>query len=324
MTFRPQVEQLESREVPYAVSGAWTDNHITYSFVPDGTMFNGQQSTLFAYMDSQMERAIWQGIYRDALNTWAEVANIEFEEVADGGQPVGTIGLKQGDSRFGDIRFGSIADEPDAILSKGYAPTASGTKAGDTHIDNQVGVNQWVTFNGETWYRDLYSLVLHEIGHTIGMNHVTQNSVMISPVRKVVTGLLADDINGIRNLYGARPASGETFLADMYEAFGGNNSSATATNLGTITFASLTANDHSVRDVDYYKFKAATTGYYTVAVDGSATINSTTAKVNRFLLAGQTYTFSVRAAAQTEYYLAISKDPAMIAQLLALEKQKGL
>lgn len=312
--FKPQLEQLEDRTVPYSVSTPWADNAITWSIMPDGTMFDNMPSTMYADFDAKFGAGVWQAEIERAFETWEQVANIDFTQVADDGTSQSATGKVQGDSRFGDIRIGSIPF--DTYTGYAYKPgDFPGIKSGDIKLDSEQ--TNWNIHIGQRV--DLCAIMIHEIGHAIGIRHSANvDALMYSGFRAFPdVALHADDINAVRNLYGARPAS--FFEADPFETWGGNNSSLTATNLGTVEFASLVANDHSSRDVDYYKFKAPTSGTYTITVDGSAALNGTTAKtVNKFLNAGSTYTFSVRAATLSEYNLSVSKVQPLAAEVGSL------
>jgi hypothetical protein len=63
--FRPSVAQLESRLVPYALSGdAWpVPSLVTISFVPDGTNINGYASNLDSTFNAKYGSAsAWQSV----------------------------------------------------------------------------------------------------------------------------------------------------------------------------------------------------------------------------------------------------------------------
>ena len=91
---RPQLEGLESRVVPYAVSGnAWPSPQlITISFVPDGTPVSTSgtsvvNSNLFAAFNGN-PRLInqWQTQILKAAQAWAAQININFAVVGDDGE----------------------------------------------------------------------------------------------------------------------------------------------------------------------------------------------------------------------------------------------
>src|SRR5438105_2715293 len=95
---RPQVEALESRLVPYALSGdAWPGPQlITLSFVPDGTVLgtnaNGNiTSNLFATFNAKFgSTSKWENQILKAAQQWAAQTNINFAVVADNGTAIGS------------------------------------------------------------------------------------------------------------------------------------------------------------------------------------------------------------------------------------------
>src|SRR5215210_5249099 len=106
---RPQPELLETRVVPYAVSGfAWPQPAlVTLSIVPDGTLVNGYPSNLNSTFNTKFgTRGNWQKVILKAAQVWAERTNINFSLVTDNGAPWGSGGIQQGDPNFGDIRIG--------------------------------------------------------------------------------------------------------------------------------------------------------------------------------------------------------------------------
>jgi hypothetical protein len=105
---RLTLELLEDRTVPYALSGyAWANPNVSASFMPDGTITdNGSSSVLFTTLNALAPTATWQREFARALQTWATVSPLNFHFVPDNGAPDGSSGLGQGDSNFGDVRFG--------------------------------------------------------------------------------------------------------------------------------------------------------------------------------------------------------------------------
>src|SRR5208282_3668786 len=103
------LEQLEDRLVPTVWGIPWPDpQHLTISFVPDGTNVAGQSSNLFQTMNQIASTHDWEMTILKAFQTWAADANVNVGIVPDGGQPLGAPGLVQGDSRFGDIRIAAV------------------------------------------------------------------------------------------------------------------------------------------------------------------------------------------------------------------------
>jgi hypothetical protein len=271
---RPQVELLESRLTPYALSGnAWPSPQlITISFVPDGTVLgsNGSgpiTSNLHAAWDAHFgSAATWENLVLKAAQTWAQQTNINFAVVPDDGAAIGTGNYQQGDPGMGDIRIGGYNFGPGGALAQADLPPPANNYsiAGDIQFDTGVGFN-----NGTTY--DLYTVAMHEIGHALGLYHSSSSTaVMYGAYTGTKHGLSTDDISGIRAVYSA----GAARSPDLYDVGLGNNSFLTATpltnlidpNLLTALVGNLDITTTS--DVDYYTFLAPlnTSGTLTVTV----------------------------------------------------------
>jgi hypothetical protein len=190
------LEQLEDRMAPAVFGTPWPDaRHLTLSFVPDRTAVASNGSSLFQTLDAIKPAAQWQDEILRAIQTWAAVANLNVGVVADGGQPFGAPGLVQGDARFGDIRIGA---QPMDSLSLAVATppgSSSGTWAGD------ILLNSNYDFDGPN--TDLYSVMLHEFGHALGLSDSTDPaSVMFPSAGAPVSQLSAGDIAAVQALYG--------------------------------------------------------------------------------------------------------------------------
>ncbi len=197
------LEPLEDRTTPALFGSPWPDpQHLTLSFVPDGTPIAGSGSNLFQSLNAVKPAAQWQNEMLRAIQTWESVANINVTVVPDGGQPFGTSGNLQGDSHFGDIRIGA---EPMASSSLALAippdPTYSGTWAGD------IILNSNYTFDGSS--TDLYSTMLHEFGHALGLpENFDPSSVMSVNSPTLLSQLSPGDVAAIQSLYGPPGSTG--------------------------------------------------------------------------------------------------------------------
>jgi hypothetical protein len=129
-----------------------------------------------------------------ALREWTRYANFTLSQ-----------GQQQGAERTVDILFASGShgdgypfDGAGAALAHTFYPAPPNPEpiAGDMHLDAD-----------EAWRSganvDLYSVVLHEAGHALGLGHSDRPGAVMYPYYKLSTGLTDDDIAGIRALYGS-------------------------------------------------------------------------------------------------------------------------
>lgn len=132
-----------------------------------------------------------------AFAAWQAVSNIKFVQVSDNGAAFNSP------SAVGDIRIGAHAfDGPYGTLAHAYFPPPNGyTAAGDLHFDSS---ENW-TCNASGV--DIGVVAMHEIGHTLGLQHENTTTVAIMDpyYNSGLSTLQKDDINGITTLYG--PAS---------------------------------------------------------------------------------------------------------------------
>lgn len=213
----------------YRLASRWsgtagTPRTITWSFVPDGTVIDGQPSDLFAKFDaayaSQGGRATWIKRFEDSFKRWSQVAGLNYTFVTFGGNDwddgaafvntAGAAGLR------GDVRIGGInIDGPSSVLAYNYYPST-----GDMVMDTADTALYAGTAN---FNRFLRNVVMHEHGHGSGLAHLESSnaSFLMEPfINTSFDGPQQDDIRANQAHYGDRNES--------------NNSFGTATNLGAI------------------------------------------------------------------------------------------
>ena len=132
-----------------------------------------------------------------AFNTWSEVADIEFVQVADDGAPV-----TQGDAADIRVAFGEIDGEDD-ILAFAFFPVNQEFEGDEFEGDILFDADETFFFS----FRDQFlNTAIHEIGHSIGLEHIDRNVVkaIMNPISSDATSLFADDEIGATRIYGAQ------------------------------------------------------------------------------------------------------------------------
>ena len=219
LAFKASMDHLEDRRVlsASALGNAWPDpTHLSLSFAPDGTGDAGQSSALFQTMNTAGTTSAWQGAIVRAYQTWAAGANLSIGVKADGGQPLGTAGATEGDSRFGDIRIGAISQAPGVLAVTQPFSYTGGTWAGDVNFSSA----DIISLDGRSGTEDLYTLALHEAGHSLGLGDSADTaSAMHDSYSGPRSGLSSSDITAIQALYGAHP-TGTTSNGSWYSPTG--------------------------------------------------------------------------------------------------------
>jgi hypothetical protein len=237
------LEQLEDRCTPSALGQPWpSPNQLTLSFAPDGTLVNGASSNLFATLNRVAPTSQWQQVMLKGFQSWVPYANINIGLVPDGGQPFGTNGSVQGDTRFGDIRVGMAALPANLVATTSPFSWTGSTWSGD------VILNSSYTFciNGGGQY-DLFTVAAHEAGHALGIpdNSTDASSMMYASYTGPRSSLDSLDIANVQALYGAR-------TADAFDAAHANDTLASATSIDN-SHLGFNADITTPTDVDWYR-----------------------------------------------------------------------
>lgn len=259
----------------YVLSGgSWPNpSLITYSIAPDGVSWDSGTNVLNATWNAKFGSSdVWQAEIARALATWQSVADINIAPVPDSPYSFNTAGQSQSDPRFGDIRFGGypFADRSSTLAQTYYPPPDGATGAGDVEINTamnfRIGTGSGSGFSSGY---DLFSVLLHETGHSLGLGHARGAAQVMYPVYQGVrAGLSPDDIAGIQAIYGAR-------TLDRYQTQGLGFSTESAID---ITSALTVAAKTTIADVwvpfigtaEYFSFVAPSTTDQAVQVTASA------------------------------------------------------
>lgn len=138
-----------------------------------------------------------------AMQEWSRYVWITWTQKSSPGQD------KTIDFKFSNTSPEGNFDNAGGTLAIAYSPPpqTSESLAGDLFFDEH---ERWTSDGSGT---DLFSVALHEIGHSLGLDHSADGDAVMYPYYNEVTMLAADDIAGIRSIY----ASTTNLAPDLYE-----------------------------------------------------------------------------------------------------------
>jgi len=264
-------------------SGIGRPVELTWSIVPNGTNLPrglgepASPSNLISFLDtihhggaspggSDLTQRDWFDLFESSFERWDELSGIDFSyESNDDGASLssGNRGIlgRRGDHRIsGHSIDGQISP---TFLAYNFFPNHA-----DMVIDTDE-VNRWG--NPEDNFIRFRNMLMHEVGHGLGLNHVTSGDAdfLMEPfLATSFDGPQLDDILGIHRLYGdvnEAGAGNEDYLnATSFGRFWpgesrkmGSDANDTVVDFSEVDFLSI--DDDS--DVDFFRFTMLAPGF---------------------------------------------------------------
>ncbi|XP_041749134.2 matrix metalloproteinase-28-like [Coregonus clupeaformis] len=179
---KPNSGQRLRRKRHSQLAGRWHKHHLTYRVVNwPGHLPRGQVALAA----------------RKAFQLWSNVSALTFREVIQGSADI-RLAFYKGEHNDG---MGNAFDGPGGALAHAFFPCR-----GEAHFDM---AERW-TLNGYKGH-NLFMVIAHEVGHTLGLEHSPVRHALMSPYYKKLgkaTVLSWDDITAVQQLYG-KPESGQ-------------------------------------------------------------------------------------------------------------------
>lgn len=182
---------------------------LTWSLVPDGTpLTGGATSELVQLLDTTFDvgsgegdlaARSWFPVVADAFDRWSELGGVtlRYEPSDDGALHRGSPGIL---AVRGDIRLAARAiDGLSGVVAASEYPDS-----GDIWLDTD---DFWQFGNPAGDYLTLRNVLMHEIGHALGLDHVESDdaAILMEPrLQFDFDGPQVDDIRGLHYLYGDR------------------------------------------------------------------------------------------------------------------------
>lgn len=164
-------DTANDNQIDSLLSGTrWANSTISYSFPASNSPLFWSMLSGSGYGSQSGDGEPWnsavkpltsadQGYFENALQQWANVANLNF------------IKVSETPSAVGDIRAAYTEDPDESTLAWSYLPSNS-PKSGDIWMNTQSLLN----FQDWTPGTISFETLLHEIGHALGFKHPFANS----------------------------------------------------------------------------------------------------------------------------------------------------
>jgi predicted Zn-dependent protease len=178
----------------YVLEGPeWDSGPITWSFAA----FNYAVDAANPF--SSWITGVYQSVVEQAIQAWASVSGLAFEQVPDSSDPSTADDIRIGFATFNPASSGDIG-ETNYSYTGGHFNQDVIVRLEDPSQDPLISTSAGLTYQGHQ--STLYQVALHELGHALGLGHSPDPHAVMYPVATSQNGNLdASDIAGIQALY---------------------------------------------------------------------------------------------------------------------------
>ena len=194
--------------------------------------------------------ASYQSALNNAINSWNSKSNFQYEINSAYIDPCAT-GDDNSVSFESDICGTAFGSGVLAVAHTSYYSNSGNTLYSDIIFNS---AKNWSIHNNTGFFSEIFDpydfqrVALHEVGHTLGLDHESTNyPIMYPSYQNSVTTLQTDDINGIRAIYG---------FGNPTDDYADDTSAATAINFATDVSGSIEVGG----DDDYFRISVPAGG----------------------------------------------------------------
>ena len=198
-------------------------------------------------------RISWNEAFLDAISDWNINTNFRFKPIYQYSDPCIVDGLN-GVDFVKDLCGTGFGKSTLAVTVRRYKPQVLGPPA---IVEADIYVNENISFDifdgatpllgtGYPRTRDFRRVILHELGHVIGLDHEESQAAIMQPEYGEIFNLEEDDISGVNFLYGGLSN------CEVQALRLGNSSDVLSSDDCTVRQLTVGGSDESL--IDVYKF----------------------------------------------------------------------
>lgn len=251
--------------------------------------------------DSFFTREDYKAAIRTAFQTWQAVANITFVESTDAADINIRIGWDTIDGKVSANGTGGQVGESASRFS-----FINGVATPDSSADIRFDIAEDWSVAGGFNIVSLLNVAIHEIGHSIGLDHVSDPNQIMFGTSSQANQLGSGDIQGVQTIYGAATGGGggggtgtATPGNDTINATAGNDNFDGLAGLDTVVMAGNSS---------AYTFVKNPNGSFTVTGQGTDILTN----IERVKFDNGTYALDIAGIAGQAYRIykaAFARDP---------------